>query len=198
MNRSDPTYEVALDRFDGWTQVLGLSVDSVPCLQAWAESLTGITYPLMSDFFPHGKVAQTYGVLRSEGYSERALFIIDKQGVIRYIDVHDIDHQPDNEVLFAELEKLEPYYAAQYAARIAAKKKPEPQTPTNPATDVMLYCTPWCPACRRAGHSCARTRSLSTRSISCKIALRQLRCVNGPADEDYADPQCAWNNRDRV
>lgn len=130
--------------------MLGLSVDSVPCLQAWAESLTGITYPLLSDFYPHGKVAQSFGVLRSDGRSERALFIIDKQGMIRYVDVHDIEHQPDNEVLFAELEKLEPYYAAQYAARIAAKKKPEPQTPAEPAADVVLYCTPWCPACRRA------------------------------------------------
>jgi len=125
-------------------------VDSVPCLQAWAESLTGISYPLLSDFYPHGKVAQSFGVLRSDGRSERALFIIDKQGMIRYVDVHDIDHQPDNEVLFAELEKLEPYYAAQYAARIAVEKKPESQTPAEPAADVVLYCTPWCPACRRA------------------------------------------------
>ncbi len=129
--------------------MLGLSVDSVPCLQAWAESLAGITYPLLSDFYPHGKVAQLYGVLRPEGKSERALFIIDKQGVIRYVDVHDIDHQPDNEVLFVELEKLEPYYAAQYAARIAAEKKPEPEIPVGPTADVVLYCTPWCPACRR-------------------------------------------------
>ena len=130
--------------------MLGLSVDSLPSLQAWAESLAGISYPLLSDFYPHGKIAQSFGVLRSEGYSERALFIIDKQGVIRYVDVHDIDHQPDNEVLFAELEKLEPYYAAQYAARIAAEKKPEPQKSVEPAVDVVLYCTPWCPACRRA------------------------------------------------
>jgi len=149
--------------------VLGLSVDSVPCLQAWAESLTGISYPLLSDFYPHGKVAQSFGVLRSDGRSERALFIIDKQGMIRYVDVHDIDHQPDNEVLFAELEKLEPYYAAQYAARIAAEKKPELQTQVEPAADVVLYCTPY-----------ASIKYHLTRSISCKTGSRQPRCVNGP------------------
>jgi alkyl hydroperoxide reductase subunit AhpC len=41
-----------------------------------------------------------YGVLRSEGYSERAIFILDKNGFIRYIDIHDIDQQPSNEELF--------------------------------------------------------------------------------------------------
>ena len=90
------------------TQVLGISVDSVDCLKAWAESLGGITYPLLSDFFPHGQVAQTFGVLRAEGYSERAIFVLDKQGIVRYVDVHDIDQQPDNEELFRVLEKLEP------------------------------------------------------------------------------------------
>ena len=48
-----------------------------------------------------------FGVLRTDGRSERAIFIIDKNGLIRYVDVHDIDDQPDNEILFAELEKIE-------------------------------------------------------------------------------------------
>jgi len=79
-------------------QVLGVSVDHVPCLQAWAESLGGISYPLSSDFWPHGSVARKYGVLiEEEGKSERAIFVLDKMGIIRYIDIHDIDHQPDNE-----------------------------------------------------------------------------------------------------
>ena len=83
------------------TQVLGLSVDSKDCLRAWAESLGGITYPLLSDFYPHGQVAAAVrraALLRA--YSERAIFVIDKRGVIRYVDVHDIGEQPDNEVLF--------------------------------------------------------------------------------------------------
>ena len=48
----------------------------------------------MSDFYPHGQVAKKYGVLRSEGFSERAIFVIDKQGVIRFMDIHDINERP--------------------------------------------------------------------------------------------------------
>jgi peroxiredoxin (alkyl hydroperoxide reductase subunit C) len=70
-------------------------------------SLGGITYPLLSDFYPHGAVADLYGVLRGEGFAERALFIIDKQGIIRYIDVHDINTMPKLEALAKELEKLQ-------------------------------------------------------------------------------------------
>ena len=77
------------------TQVLGISVDSTDSLRAWAESLGGISYPLLSDFWPHGAVATRYGVLRPQGYSERALFVLDKWGILRYIDIHDIDKQPD-------------------------------------------------------------------------------------------------------
>ncbi len=124
------------------TQVLGLSVDSVPCLKAWADSLGGITYPLLSDFYPHGAVAQTYGVLRPEGYTERAIFVIDKQGIIRYVDVHAIDQQPDNEELFRVLAELEPEAAT---VRPAVQPQPEPE----PVADVVIYCTPWCPDCRR-------------------------------------------------
>lgn len=129
------------------TQVLGLSVDSQPCLTAWAESLGGITYPLLSDFYPHGEVAIQYGVLRKEGKSERAIFVIDKQGIIRYVDVHDIDEQPDNNVLFQVLEAVDPEAYARYKANA----KPEPVIPfEEPTAEVVMYCTSWCPGCRRA------------------------------------------------
>ena len=102
-----PSYEDDLPRFEEYdTQVLGISVDSIPSHEAWQKSLGGITYPLLSDFYPHGEVAQKYGVLREQGMSERALFIIDKEGIIRFIDVHPIDQQPDNEELFDVLRKL--------------------------------------------------------------------------------------------
>ncbi|MBN2547689.1 MAG: redoxin domain-containing protein [Anaerolineales bacterium] len=130
------------------TQVLGISVDSTDCLRAWAEHLSGITYPLLSDFWPHGKAAETYGVLRSEGYSERALFVIDKSGFIRYIDIHDIDKQPDNDVLFGVLEQLEPRLASFYRAKVAQEKPVVTEIPSDVA--LVMYCTPWCPACRRA------------------------------------------------
>jgi glutaredoxin len=139
-----------LARFDGiQTQVLGLSVDSTDCLRAWAESLGGITYPLLSDFYPHGQVAERYGVLRGEGYSERAIIVIDKRGIVCYVDVHDIGKQPDNEDLFRILGEIEPELAAAYDAA-EAKKAAAAQPAAAPAGNVIIYCTPWCPDCRRA------------------------------------------------
>jgi len=130
------------------TQVLGLSVDSKPCLAAWAESLGGITYPLLSDFYPHGMVAVKYGVLREDGKSERAIFVIDKEGFIRYVDVHDIDEQPDNDVLIKVLEAIDPE-AAERAANL--EKAAPPLAPfVEPDAEVVMYCTAWCPGCRRA------------------------------------------------
>jgi glutaredoxin len=125
------------------TQVLGISVDSKDCLKAWAESLGGITYPLLSDFWPHGHVAQSYGVLREEGYSERAIFVIDKRGIIHYVDVHDIDEQPDNDLLFRVLAELEPVSAASQPVSVS-------QSAPEPVGEVIMYCTAWCPDCRRA------------------------------------------------
>ena len=87
-------------------QVLGISVDHVPCLKAWAESLGGISFPLLSDFNPLGAVAGKYGIKRKEGHSERAIFVVDAKGIIRYIDVHDINDRPSNRVLFSELKKI--------------------------------------------------------------------------------------------
>lgn len=126
------------------TQVLGLSVDSQPCLKAWAESLGGINYPLLSDFFPHGRTASRYGVLRRDGTSERALFVIDKEGILRYVDVHDIDAQPDNDELLRVLAEVDPQAAEAYAAA-----HPEPPA-VEPQAEVVMYCTSWCPGCRRA------------------------------------------------
>jgi glutaredoxin len=123
-------------------QVLGISVDHVPCLKAWAESLGGINYPLLSDFWPHGAVAKKYGVLRKEGYTERAIFVIDRQGVIRYIDIHDIDDQPSNEELLEELRRIDP----QAAAAAPAEEKPV----ALPHGGIVMYCTAWCPDCKRA------------------------------------------------
>lgn len=126
------------------TQVLGISIDHVPCLEAWAESLGGISYPLISDFWPHGDVCQKYGVLRKEGYSERAIFIIDRFGIIRYIDMHDIDDQPKNEELFAMLRSIDPEAAAN-------AHFDEEETPVElPHGGIVMYCNSWCPGCRRA------------------------------------------------
>jgi len=102
-----PSYEDDLSRFEEHNaQVLGISVDSIPSHDAWQKSIGGISYPLCSDFYPHGAVAESYGVLRPEGMTERALFVIDRDGVVRFIDVHPIDKQPDNEEIFDVLRTL--------------------------------------------------------------------------------------------
>jgi len=103
-----PAYEADLDRFREYdTQVLGISVDSVPCNTAWAKSLGGISYDLLSDFHPKGAVAKAFGAYReNDGISERALFIVDKEGKFAYVDIHDIGDQPDNEELFDVLRKM--------------------------------------------------------------------------------------------
>jgi peroxiredoxin (alkyl hydroperoxide reductase subunit C) len=63
-------------------------------------------FEVLSDFWPHGAVAAGFGVLRSDGVAERAIFIVDKKGMVRYIDVHDINQRPLLEILVSELGKL--------------------------------------------------------------------------------------------
>lgn len=102
-----PGYNIAQEMFEELDAVLiGISVDNVPSQYAWSEAMNTLSFPVLSDFWPHGKVSDMYGVLRSDGVAERALFVIDKKGVIRYIDVHDINSRPDLGVLVKELEKL--------------------------------------------------------------------------------------------
>jgi len=102
-----PGYNLVKDIFDQYdATLLGITVDNVPTLYAWTRPMGDIWFPVLSDFWPHGKVAKKYGVLRSNGVSERALFVIDKKGIIRYIDVHDINKRPLLEDLVKELGKL--------------------------------------------------------------------------------------------
>ena len=103
-----PGYNIAKEIFDKSDAVLiGISVDNIPTLYAWTKQMGELWFPVVSDFWPHGAVAKSYGVLRDDGTAERALFIIDKQGIIRYIDVHDINTMPKLEDLSKELEKLQ-------------------------------------------------------------------------------------------
>lgn len=103
-----PGYNIVENLFkQNQTILIGISVDNIPTLFAWTQAMGKIWFPVVSDFWPHGVVAEKYGILRSDGVSERALFIIDKQGIIRYVDVHDINSRPDLETLIQELKKLE-------------------------------------------------------------------------------------------
>lgn len=102
-----PSYEASLDRFKNVdTEVVSISMDSTHALHAWEESMH-TSFPLLSDFYPQGQIVDLYGVRNPAGMSERALFVIDKEGIIRYIEiVHTPGEMPDNEDLFEVLRKI--------------------------------------------------------------------------------------------
>jgi peroxiredoxin len=99
-------YESDLKQFDAANAaVLGISVDAQPAKAAWAQALGPISFDLLSDFHPHGAVADAYGVYRAkDGISERALFVVDTDGRIKWAKVYDIPQQPDRAELFAALQ----------------------------------------------------------------------------------------------
>ena len=102
-----PGYNIAREMFaENDAVLLGITVDNIPTLYAWTKQMGKLWFPVLSDFWPHGAVAEKYGVLRSTGEAERALFFIDKKGVIRDIQVSDINKRPDLEYCAAALEKL--------------------------------------------------------------------------------------------
>src|SRR5258707_12890366 len=102
-----PSYEAELERFkDVDTEVVSISMDSGYALNAWAKSM-GTSFPLLSDFYPQGKIVDLYGALHAAGMPDRAIFGIDKEGVIRFIQAHDSPgHMPDNENLFQSLRQF--------------------------------------------------------------------------------------------
>lgn len=84
------------------TVAVGLSVDSSPSKAAWAKSLKIKKTRLLADFWPHGKIAASLGLLRAEGFSERANILIDEKGRVAWIKVHPIGELPNiREVLAA-------------------------------------------------------------------------------------------------
>ena len=103
-------YESDMRRLDERDAVVfGISTDPQPSKMAWAKTLGSISFDLLSDFHPHGEVAQKYGVFRpQEGFSERAVFVVDKQGKIAWVKTYDIPEQPDNEECLNALGSLGP------------------------------------------------------------------------------------------
>ena len=78
------------------TVPVGISVDSVPCKRAWAESLKIVRTPLLCDFWPHGRVAQQYGIFRdTNGFSERANIIVDEKFRVAWVKVYPVHSVPD-------------------------------------------------------------------------------------------------------
>ena len=102
-----PSLDADIDRFkEEDTQVLGISVDNPATNAAWAESLGIENVLLLSDFWPHGEVAQAYGVLREQGFTERATFIVDKEGILRFAHIYELNELPDNDELFDALREI--------------------------------------------------------------------------------------------
>ena len=117
-------YEHELEEFQRRNAaVLGISVDSVYSHGAWA-AVRGITFPLLSDFHPKGDVARRYQVYRDQdGYNDRALYIVDAGGTIRYSHVAPfLHHVPDIYELLAALDQVQPPKGAETAREAGASR----------------------------------------------------------------------------
>ena len=103
-----PEYNENKDVFDQANAALvGISTDNIPSLYSWTGTMGELWFTVASDFYPHGELAGKLGVLRSNGVSERAVFVIDSKGVIRYIEVHDINSKPNFKNLKKALKELQ-------------------------------------------------------------------------------------------
>jgi peroxiredoxin (alkyl hydroperoxide reductase subunit C) len=102
-----PGYGISRSFFEEHDAVLlGISVDNLPTLHAWVSQMGNIWFEVLSDFWPHGEVASSYGLLRSDGTSERALVFIDREGIITDIHVSDINVRPPLEYIVSQLKKM--------------------------------------------------------------------------------------------
>ena len=89
-----------------------MSVDSVFSHVAWQKFEVGwLNFPLASDFYPHGAVAEKFGILRTgepvPGINERAVFVIDKEGIIRSATVLELSEVPDNDDALEVLREMQ-------------------------------------------------------------------------------------------
>lgn len=110
-----PGYEMLRTRFErlGAT-IIGITTDNVPSLFAWTSEMgtdaagkpTGLWFPVVSDFWPHGEVTDRYGLLRRDGTADRAFVVVDREGIVRFIEVGDINQRPSLGNLLRTLEQL--------------------------------------------------------------------------------------------
>ena len=87
------------------TVALGISIDSVPCKAAWAKSLKIKNTKVLADFWPHGAIAKSLGILRAEGFSERANILVDESGKVLFVKVYPIKQLPDLAEIFNVLKE---------------------------------------------------------------------------------------------
>jgi len=99
-------YNEALSEFERCNaQLFGVSVDGPWCHAAFARDRK-LAFPLLADFEPKGEVARRYGVYREDGTSERALFVIDGDGVIRWSYVSPIEVNPGADGILRALDEI--------------------------------------------------------------------------------------------
>ena len=107
-----PALNSDLETFAGLNaQVLDISVDSISSHLAWQKQEIGtIDFPMCSDFYPHAEVTRKFGILREGppvvGISERAVFVVDKEGKIAFAKVYPIDQLPEIEEVLEAVRKL--------------------------------------------------------------------------------------------
>jgi len=91
-------------------QVVGISVDSIYSTTAWEKEIGPLEYALAADYCPHGEVAQKFGVFRGQGefagISERAIFVMDKNGKLAFSRIYPMEQLPETCELFGVLEQL--------------------------------------------------------------------------------------------
>jgi hypothetical protein len=118
-----PALDALQDRFEAaHTQVVGISIDSVYSHANWADSLGGISLPLLADFHPKGAVAEQFGLyLADHGITDRATVIIDADGVVQHITAVGPGGSRDIDELAGLAEEID----AKYAGNLPAKTKPQ-------------------------------------------------------------------------
>jgi peroxiredoxin len=102
-------YNEALPEFQHYSaEIVGISVDGVWCHAAFAKD-RNLQFPLLADFEPKGAVAKLYGAYRNhDGYCERALFVIDRNGVIAWSYLSPVAVNPGADGILQALEQLSP------------------------------------------------------------------------------------------
>jgi peroxiredoxin len=100
-------YQAILPEFEQYdAQLVGISVDGVWCHAAFAEA-RGLTFPLLADFEPKGEVSRQFGAYRyGDGFSDRALFVLDPEGVIRWSEVVEPQMNPGAAGILSALDDL--------------------------------------------------------------------------------------------
>jgi alkyl hydroperoxide reductase subunit AhpC len=89
-------YQVEREKVRGRnTEVVAISVDSIMNTTVWEREIGPLDFPLASDFWPHGEVCRAYGVLSDEGSAERAVFIVDRSGIISFSRTYPLNEIPD-------------------------------------------------------------------------------------------------------